>query len=493
VTTKRSTAAALLMLAALIVIYQVKLLSFMEWGDESETIVVAKLLASGMALYSEVFNHHGPLTFLPGYLLECVGSFGIGAHRVPIALLHWLALLAMYCSPLLRDHPGKRYFVAIAMAAMLILLPGDTLYGQAYVYQTIAGLLLIVILAQHTVPAIAGSEHISGAGVAVGSFLIACLPFLAVTYLPAAGLLFLCSLRPENARKSVLYAAAGLAFNLAFLALVGSFKGYWAFHFYLNANIMPLYNDGQNMAAMLDQLILLVTLRQEHLGNVVAFVALVLASLALIRKEAVSLPWRSALLFGALMSLQMRGFSIHGAPFCYAVIGLATLLLSMRAFSDRQHLAGLALVGLCALRLAYMLVLEPEYLELARRPDATAFSTLAKKITEPGDKVIAYTFQNYQYILAERLPASGNFFYLPWQERYNAAPLFGIRTHVCDDIKQARPKMMLIDKWKVWGKFPWDSYAGCVQALIDQDYRQLRKMPIYVRNDYYERALQALD
>ena len=65
----------------LIVRYQIKLLNFIEWGDESETVVVAKMIASGMELYKDIFNQHGPLVFLPGALLECIGDFGIAGEK----------------------------------------------------------------------------------------------------------------------------------------------------------------------------------------------------------------------------------------------------------------------------------------------------------------------------------------------------------------------------------------------------------------------------
>jgi hypothetical protein len=50
--------------------YQYFLLRQKEWGDESETIVTAKMMAAGKYLYSEIFNHHGPLTFLSGVAMD---------------------------------------------------------------------------------------------------------------------------------------------------------------------------------------------------------------------------------------------------------------------------------------------------------------------------------------------------------------------------------------------------------------------------------------
>ena len=95
-------------------------------------------------------------------------------------------------------------------------------------------------------------------------------------------------------------------------------------------------------------------------------------------------------------------------------------------------------------------------------------------------------------VLLTSLFASGHFFYLPWQQTYNDDPKLGIVIDACRDIAEYRPKLMLIDKWVVWGRHPWESYAGCAQGIIDRDYRQLPGRPIYVRNDLFDRAMQLI-
>ena len=118
--TTTASAVALALVALLVVRYQAYLLDYVEWGDESETIVVAKMMAAGMSLYSEIFNPHGPLTFLPGYLLELAGSFGIRGHRIPIAALQWAALASLYFSPLLVDRVIRNIYAAIAASVMVL-------------------------------------------------------------------------------------------------------------------------------------------------------------------------------------------------------------------------------------------------------------------------------------------------------------------------------------------------------------------------------------
>jgi hypothetical protein len=65
-----AAAGAFAIVAILCVRHQIQLLSYALWQDETETIVAAKMLANGYPLYSEVFNHHEPLTFGPRTFLR---------------------------------------------------------------------------------------------------------------------------------------------------------------------------------------------------------------------------------------------------------------------------------------------------------------------------------------------------------------------------------------------------------------------------------------
>jgi hypothetical protein len=126
---------------------------------------------------------------------------------------------------------------------------------------------------------------------------------------------------------------------------------------------------------------------------------------------------------------------------------------------------------------------EKQKITSAPIPTETEFSRLVAEFTGPEDKIIAYSFKNFEYLVSGRLPASGHFFYLPWQEKYSENPKFGISIDACRQIREAAPKVMLIDKWVVWGRFPWDSYAGCIQGILDSNYRQIPDRPYYIRND----------
>lgn len=455
--------------------YQINLLDYIEWGDESETIVTAKMIAAGSSLYSEIFNHHGPLTFLPGVIIEKLGDFGVSAHRIPIAILQATALAAIYVSPLLRDKLERRIYTILAATVMLVYLPG--LLGHMYTYQTMSGLLLVIILAKYTLPAIAAPEKLTTKEIIIGNILIGSLPFLAISYAPISALLFIASLRKQFFIKSIAWLTAGAGLNTLFLAYIGSIPGYLAFHIHMNIDILPLYTGGQGALSLI---------KNSFVGfteNAALFIA-IMTAFAILALNEPRFPWRSAMLGIGIGSLLIRGADFHGLPYFYASLAMPLVFFKNQPRMNYQSsLIAFILITICLIKLSLTLPEDRKKIDGGKIPESTEFSQLAKTLTLKKDLIIAYSFQNFQYIAADRLPASGYFFYLPWQEKYNENPKFDIKIDACQDIDQYRPKIMLIDKWTVWGSFPWDSYAGCIQKIIDKDYYQIPGRPYYVRKD----------
>jgi hypothetical protein len=278
--------------AFLIIRYQIRLLDYFEWGDESETIVTAKMMAAGHRLYSDVFNMHGPAIFFPGYLLEQFGSFGIAGHRVFIGILQWCALVGIYCSPLFKSSLSRLLAMAIAATFIMGFLPD--FFGHNYLYQVVAGLMISIILSQYSFVAIARQSELSLARVALGNFLIVTLPFLAITYIPIAICLFIASFQRKYFRLTVYSTIAALVINLGFLGLLGSFPGFFAIHVYLNLKIAPAYAGG-DLSIMQLAYNLVRTLIESpiHLG---LFVILIIGVIKLVLLEKSKLPWRSVVL-----------------------------------------------------------------------------------------------------------------------------------------------------------------------------------------------------
>jgi hypothetical protein len=64
---------AIVFFVILTIRYQFSLLGYLEWSDETESIVTAKMIISGSRLYSEIFNLHEQLIFPSSYagVLRC--------------------------------------------------------------------------------------------------------------------------------------------------------------------------------------------------------------------------------------------------------------------------------------------------------------------------------------------------------------------------------------------------------------------------------------
>lgn len=138
---------------------------------------------------------------------------------------------------------------------------------------------------------------------------------------------------------------------------------------------------------------------------------------------------------------------------------------------------------ICFAKLSLMLPYDAQRFQARQIRQSTEFARIVQRLTKPNDRIIAYSFNNFEYLAAERLPASGSIYYLPHQELYNEQPVFGITVTACRDIEQSRPKVMLVDKWNAWNRYPWGTYGQCVQDVLDADYTQLENRPYYVRTD----------
>ncbi|MBL4618063.1 MAG: hypothetical protein JKY46_10225 [Robiginitomaculum sp.] len=471
-------AGLLLLLIFLVVRYQIKLLGFGEWGDESETIVAAKMIVSGQSLYREIFNHHGPLTFLPGVVLELFGSFGVTGHRVSIAFLQILALVSLYYSPLLKGSLIRIVYTVGAATIMLVYLPDN--FGHMYKYQVLAGLFLVVVLSQYTLPAILDPVPIPFGRQIIGNLLLSCIVFFSISYLPVVLLLFFASLQKNKIRIVTIIFVTGGLLNLIFLILIGSVAGYLAFHLYLNFTILPKFTGTENLWV-------LIGIAFSTATKNLAYFTYLLIGLAAILKLASfesNIPWRSSLVALALGSLLIRGPEYHALPYLYALTSLPLVFLyGKKVIQTKWVPAALSFLLVCFIKLSLLIPADAQKLMSGKRFEKTEFGQLAKFLTDENDLIIAYSFRSFSYIAANRLPASGNYFYLPWQEEYKNNPVLGIEIDACKDIKSYRPKLMALDKWKVLDRYSWASYGTCIQDFADQNYTQFPARPYYIRND----------
>ncbi len=464
-----------------LIIIQISLLNYRPWEDESETIVTARMMADGgLNLYADIFNHHGPLTFFSGYILEFFGDFSISSHRIVIMIFQWVTLFSIYRSPILGE---KNKLLYLFFILFFIVVFSSKVFGHMYKYQVIMGIISVVVLFQYTLPFILTNEKLTKKSVVLGNFLITCMPFLAITYLPIAGLLFLSGLRKKDFKYIVIGVASSLIFNIGFLLLKGSIQGFFAYHIYLNFSILTKYSSGLTIHKMISNVIYYPLKGSFHLF---VFQSLLISFFFIARDDKSLLKWRTVLLFGGIFSLILRttgGF--HAIPFYYLVIGVSSFVFVRYIWPSITslkyiHIIKLAIATIC---IFFMTKAFDIYSTQHRVPKENEFSHLVKKITNKEDKIIVYSFQNSYYLFSNRLPASGYFFLLPWQVEYQKNPKFGIKIDHCEQIKAESPKIMQVNQWNVWDRFPWNDYGTCVQKIMDESYLKVFNRSYYIRKD----------
>ena len=472
--------------------YQFNLLFFREWMDESETIVVTKMIANNYILYKDVFSQHGPLSFLPGVLISSLDDFRVPVYRLFILCFELIAINCIRRSVVFKSTSVANFYAFFSAAFYLIFLP--KFYSHTYIYQNIAGILLVIILTTYSFPAILSPERLCKRHVFVGNFLLACLPFLGIIYLPVSILLFAASYKGNlYSRLSLGGLIVGLIFNIAFLSLIGSFLGLYVFHIYFNANIMPLFSDPLIYSNSITQLALnAIRSTTKNLAGFMFLIAIIFFFINLVCKEKFfrfrSLrKYRSILLFLALMSLLVRGsVGTYSLPFYYFASCVPIFLIfDNKIISKFYYLILIPSFLFCILKFFIFFDMDQKKFSEEKIPARTEFSEIVKRITTKDDRIISYTFQNFEYIVSERLPASGYFTYMPWQVEYSKNPIYGININACNDLQTNKPKIMFIDKLLMWGKFPWSSYGECIQQILDEDYIQIKNRPYYVRKDIY--------
>lgn len=465
----------------LLIRYQMQLLYLVEWGDESETIIVTKMMAFGYRLYTEVYNNHGPLVFLPGIVISAIGNFGIHVYRMPIMLLQLLALVSIFFSPIFKDKNYRNYYTLIAGTIMVIFLP--RLYGHTYMYQVISGLFFIIVLVQYTLPSYLDIK-IKPIIVLLSNIILFSIPFLAVTNLPMTILILVSSFRKRDIKYLAIGGVISLLINFGFLFTFGSWDGYIAYHYYLNFKV--LYNS----TGLMNFVITIFNYYSKNFYNFISL-CLILLNLSNLNKYIKRFDlWRTILIIPMFMSLAIRGgefYSLHGLIYVYSLIGLSSLLFiskfDLNNNFDLSHELLVILFGIACLVVLY-LPIQTDNFYYGFNYD-TQFSKIAKRITTKNEKVLALTFRSFEYLASDRLPASTHFIYLSIQAKYNQKPYKNIYVSIVDDVKKNRPKIILMDKWNIIidETDVWDTYASDLMKVINSNYYQLLESDIYIRKD----------
>ena len=482
-----------------------------EFGDETEKIVGARMIAAGGRLYDTIFSNHGPLAFALNHLwLLLTGTKDLASHRIVTLGLYVLAGAAVAASPALRSWRARCAAAALFFVPLGVVYAGAALHMTSY--QSIGGALLAAALALCPLPALLGVVPPRWAAAAAG-FAAAAAALAAYPFAVAGALMLLATAIAVPAaarlRVAIAYAGGGLAaaaLMAVWMALYADFSGAFVYHVWFNQTVYAA-DLRYNPLAPLRILIALDASphRLIHLLALAAFhgaaVLVILRRWPALRSRVAWCTAAAALLIG-LAFLNPRGqYGFHDTTFVVGALGaLAVAAGGLAGGSAPRWLRATALAllasfgGLLALVHARALS-TPDNVPLreiarvgtAAKPSDDRVFRLLRELLAPGERMLAVVFAPAIYVKADRLPVSGLFYYLPVQAKYAARPVPGHSIDLCRDVKARRPKVVFYLDRLGDGRYGFANYAPCVHAAILAGYVPLPWAPeYYVRRDIVE-------
>lgn len=446
-----------------------------DFGDESETILVSKLIAQGQILYQDVYNNHGSFVFFPGTLLSLLGDYKIYIYRYIIIALQDLALLSLIFTPISKSYYKKLYASYIVAFIFVFYLPN--IYGHTYIYQNIASYLIFILMFQFVLPRLFGND-IGLIRILIGYFILISLAFTAIIYIPFVILVFIITLRKNQFYFDLIGLFIGLVFNIIYTSIIANWTGYYAYHVYLNSVV--LYNESSIMNYV-NNILSALTLN----FNYFLVLLIILVSIFAIKKYMYRKTDFVVLVF-AIISFLVRGNEVifHMMPFIFlAIILFSTVLIMI----DIEGKTELIVDGSIMVVIVYILLqpFETYHNNFLSHEIENRFVFISDRITEENDLVFISTFKSYLYLLSNRNPASFHFIYLPIQAEYNKNPYNGFYRDVVDDLKVTQPKMLYINRWTSIDQeeFQWNVYADDIMDYVQSNYNVIEGGMIWIRKD----------
>jgi hypothetical protein len=491
-------------------------LDLFKFGDEIEKFVAAQMINQGLHLYRDIFSHHGPVPYIIAHLYTLIVSQSDFSYiRVFQALLAITSVLALAYSPIFKSFSARAW--AVGLYLMLLSSVWVLQSIHMILYHPIGGFLLTIPCAQLFAPlffSVTPNKYglfASGAAVA-----LAC--FTAYAFGPSCLLLISASLMLifvafDKTKwwaliKPVLFGIflTTLAV-IAWLLIFADPIGFFVYHFYFNQQVYSTFINF-SFAGILNifsfslsshKIIHAITLSFFIFWVCVFFVSVIKQSSAkLLVTKYVAL----ALALAVVLFTNPRGATtFHNSAFVIVNLALFALAVGWLLEWMQKNFYGTA----TSILVFFVAVTFTEYLSnyaissphgvikrdlishtVQVKPEQSPVYDLIRALTKEEGDLLSLIFNPILYIKADRLPASGHYYYLPWQAKYNKNPVGDYKIDLCNDIKSREPTVIWFDNWKVWDRFSIEEYEPCVSALIRNNYSPSDQFDgglLMIRND----------
>lgn len=489
-------------------------LRLFEFCDEAEKFVAAQMLNQGLHLYRDVFAHHGPIPYMIAHLYtNVVSPTDFSLIRLAVVFLAGLSCLSISFSPILKSLTARVWAAAVYLS---VLSSVWVLQGiHMLLYQQIGGFLFVIVLAQMVLPALLG-EKMTKTGLFFSGFSLTLACFSAYSFGPAAvffvvsTFLSLMAFR-ENlsiyTKNIFIGIVSALSIVVLWLISFGDLVGYLIYHFYFNQKIYAPF-IGFSSRAILNNCNIAFTPHRRIDAISVFFFILWISILVFIALNKTPKIKDVLLKIGAIFFLFMAvlfvnprgGYGFYNAGVVVinlAVISLTAALLLQNQFSKFSWprlippLVFMVMIVVVTEQVSKNAISSPY--EIAKKdfwkfvvdqkPEQDGIYGFIRSITNNEDKILSLIFNPSIYVKIGRLPASGHYYYLPWQAAYNHASVLDYKIDICKDIIANKPSVIYFYYQKVWGKYVIDEYEPCIVDLIKNRYSRLPGGNFYIRND----------
>lgn len=492
-----------------------------DFNDETEKLVGAMMISDGTRIYKDMFAHHGPFSYMLAHLFYKIsGSQDLALFRFIPIIFSIFSIAAIKFSPAIKK-TNFRLFAAAFFALNLALM--QTIYGLMLgMYQVYAGHLFICVLALVIIPVIAGIKvprflAFLG-GLSLGfiffsgySFVVACGFFGLIIVISA----FVKNGHQAQNRITLYNAILGVITSIVvvtiYLYFFGDIEGYGVYHFYFNqviyakfSNYRPL--DILHFVPPIVGYFTLYTPPSSWLSYVISssvsvFTVFFILSLKNKNKplSIISCIYGIVLMMGIIFAdpraaddFQMNTLVIVVTAF----IPLITCFCLNKNSNWKLPFPSVIIITSCLIFISFIIsqFSVPTYLyntsakkyykmKGSLAESKTAEFNLLRTIVLPAERVQQFPYNSNFYIQMNRLPASGNYYYLPWQDKYFQDPILSYKIDVCHDMETKLPKIIYYFKSIIW-IYETSSYLGCVEKLLKEKYLRTSIMnSVWIRAD----------
>lgn len=490
------------------------LITGFDFNDETEKLITARLIDSGLLLYKDIFVQHGPVSYMLSHIFyKIYPSHSLAPYRLIPIFLALLSLASIITSPIFKSQRAR-------LTAGILFIFGLAAFQVDYafvmtMYQPYGGFFFIIALTIFIIPFCLELEIKLWRAFLAGA-LIAMLFFNSFSFSVAILLcFFLCGLsflaKPRTSKRInliIFFVVGGLfatIINIVWMCFYADLIGYFVDHIYFNMKFYSTYIAFDAMSFFspfkyLDPYFLFKNFSfPVFLFDIVSILSLLLFSIAIFQsqtlKSRISYYIASSILLLLTILYTNPRFTANYASFgsaSFVLCGILFIALTTALILEKQDSLSPKL-SKAAIVAAILFLISGVSLQFYKTnlynvspisyylykgnlgPLDNEEMRFLRSIVSENEKVLQLPFSLNFYVLADRLPASGIFYWMPWMNDYSKNPLKDYPLDLCQQMNKNPPKAIYYTDVAIWNNKP-DSFMYCFKDLLKKQYNPPRKV-----------------